>query len=417
MNFHPDTTPPKPTYHWSSTNIPLENVTGKEPINLCDIFCYNEFILKEELILPPTLYPPTWSFRHELEQKIINSAWDNDGTALVRTQTDYSGTKRHCYLTCKYGVKHRSKCMLIAPEDGQGTTRDGVKISRIVNKDKSSRGPQARKESKRAQAVLPMKKEDMCNFKIRLTCVEGLHWCISKKKKADAAHCNHGRGNAKTDRTSMTILTQEERDLAAYTDRVSPSGATQKIIAKVTGRATFSRQQIAHNRNRVEGVNNDTTDAQSLIDFLKCKVKTKEMRYVALYHQVTETTLLAIDKYQARKKQKELLRQMERNPLYEDNDLEEDEEFIDKELEEADNIHLNFEIGNQPDGQIELKTAKEKITIAKALEHIKEQLVIGKRIMLGCAWCREDERQFFRKFPEVHKLFQLSSLLPHQSPQ
>ena len=342
MNINPDSTPPQPTYQWASTNIPLDNVAGKEPINLCDIFCYDEFILGDELILPPELYPPKWSYRKELEQRIITSALKNDGTELVRTKTDYSNAqKRHSYLKCKFGVGYWSKSKLTA-EDGQETTREGVKTSRIVNKDKSSRGPQARKEPKRAQALLPMKKEDECNFKIRLTCVENVHWCISKKKKTEATHCNHGRVNVKTDRTSMATLTQDERELAAYTDRVSPSGATQKVISKVTGRATFSRQQIAHNRNTIEGGGKakQTTDAQALIDFLKKKVDTKEMRYVALFHEVTETTLLAIDKYQARKKQKELLRQLQEHSLYEDSaDLEgEEEEFNDKELEEAEDI-------------------------------------------------------------------------------
>ncbi len=187
MNTNPDSTPPKPTYQWISINIPIDNTSGKEPINLCDIFCYDEFILGGELILPPELYPPTWSYRNELEQKIISSALKHDGTELVRAKTDYSSNKRHSYLKCKFGVTYRSKSKkLTDPEDGQETTREGVKTSRIVNKDKSSRGPQARKEPKRAQAVLPMKKEDECNFKFRLACVEGVHWCISKKRKSEA---------------------------------------------------------------------------------------------------------------------------------------------------------------------------------------------------------------------------------------
>ena len=260
-------------------------------------------------------------------------------------------------------------------------------MSRIVNKDKSSRGPQARKEPRRSQAKLPMNKEHQCQFKLRLTCEEGKHWTISKKMKHKAMHTSHPKTDPQHDRTRMVSLTQEQRELAAYAGRVSPSGSAQKIIARVTGRAPFSRQQLIHNQNKIEGggTTKKVTDSQALVNFLKDKVNKKEARYVALYHQVTETTLLAIDKHTARKTQKQM----------------QNEEYVDAELESAENLYLSYEKGDKSVGRIELKSAKDKISIGKAIEHLRNQLKVGKKVMLGCVWCSEDERQFFRKFPEV----------------
>ena len=116
MNTQPNSLPPRPQQQWASTCIPIDNVAGQPPINICDIFCYESFNLKEALILPPEIYPPQWDKRHDVESKIIDSALKNDGTELVRSQTDHSTDgKRHSYLCCKYGVIHRSKSKLPAP--------------------------------------------------------------------------------------------------------------------------------------------------------------------------------------------------------------------------------------------------------------------------------------------------------------
>ena len=285
--MNPSNRPPKASQQWMSACIPIADIEGQPSINICDAFCHDKYSLGGTLVLPPQIYPPSWRHRHEVENAIITSALENDGTELVRSQTK---DDKHSYLCCKFALRHRPK----DKENLQGTYRN----DRIVNKAKSSRGKQGLKEAKRAQTEKLARKEDLCQFKLRLTCIEGKHWCISKKLKCDACHKNHPRKNVKEDRTPMATLTQENRELAAFTDRVSPSGATQKVIAYATGRAPFSRQQLAHNRNRIEngGDLSDKTDSQKLIHFLQQKVLAKQMRYVALYHEVTATTLLAIDK-------------------------------------------------------------------------------------------------------------------------
>ena len=76
----------------------------------------------------------------------------------------------------------------------------------------------------------------------------------------------------------------------------------------MTGRKAPSRQQLHYNKQQVEaaGRTGKVTQAQALIDHLKDKVKEKKMRYISLYHEITETTLLATTKYAARAKAKEM---------------------------------------------------------------------------------------------------------------
>ena len=47
------------------------------------------------------------------------------------------------------------------------------------------------------------------------------------------------------------------------------------------------------------------SEAQNLIDELKRRVDKKELRFNAIFHKVTETSLLAISKYEARKRAKD----------------------------------------------------------------------------------------------------------------
>ena len=106
MNTAPNSLPPRPKHQWASTCIPIDNVAGQPPINICDIFCYESFHCKESLILPPEIYPPEWEKRHETESQIIDSALKNDGTVHVRQQTDYGSGKKHSYLGCKQHELH-----------------------------------------------------------------------------------------------------------------------------------------------------------------------------------------------------------------------------------------------------------------------------------------------------------------------
>ena len=148
MNILPNEAPPKATFEWMSTNIVIPGEPGKPLINVCDAFCCDRHKLKDQLILPPNVYSPQWENRKQVEDAIINAALVKDGTELRRQQTMTTAEGKHTYLCCRYGVKCRDKT-----DHCPNVTRPGVKVSRIVNKNKSSRGKQGLEEAKRAQSV------------------------------------------------------------------------------------------------------------------------------------------------------------------------------------------------------------------------------------------------------------------------
>ncbi len=384
MNAQPKWTPPKAITGYESTTIPIPSTNGEPCINVCTAFKYQSHNLRENIILPADVYPPNWEDRAALEQAIINSALVNDGTQLVRGKTE---NMKHSYLICKHGKVYQAK--KTDPTVDKENQAMNFREDRICNKDKASRGRAGLKGSKRAQSLRPMDKEERCKFTLRLTCVPGKHWMIQCKMACDCKHTGHTRIDSTVDRTSMSTLTQEQRDLAATVDRISPSGVTQKVMSEVTGRGTFSRQQLAYNTKKAEGKTSTEpkSDGEYLIAYLKAMVEAKKLRYVALFHEVTSTTLLAVDKYQARRK----LQQME----------EDVETYEDMELEGAEDITLSYEGGEICNGSIQLKSAKEKLTLALAIQHIRNDLVVGKKVLLAAAWSREDERLFFHRFPEV----------------
>ena len=77
------------------------------------------------------------------------------------------------------------------------------------------------------------------------------------------------------------------------------------------------------------------------------------------------------------------------------------DECEDAELESSADVCLTAEgSGCKGKGSV-LKTVSEKIGLGEALSSTKEELVVGKKVLLGAAWCREDEKKPFQMFPEV----------------
>ena len=216
-NTDPSKGAPAQTFQWKSSCIPIANSNGKPDINVADIFCMDTSLLKgQRMPLPADVYPPHWSKRVVVENAIKESALKNDGTELVILQTDLapSGIKS-VYLGCKFCQMHRPALKHKLPQvNGKENTRPGVKTARIVNKACAMRGKAGKNEPKRAQTELPKRKEDQCQFKFRLSVIEGQHWFLTKKKKSEAMHTNHPPKDAKVDRTSMASLSQPEKEFA-----------------------------------------------------------------------------------------------------------------------------------------------------------------------------------------------------------
>ena len=166
--------PPKQTQTWSSQYLPLPNVTGQAPINLCDAFCVGECPRSGVIILPPCLYPPTWEYRDNLCKLIKQSSLQNGGFELNRCRSD--PIRKQTWLSCKKRLLYQDRTASPDKENYQKRPvncgemnqkeeyKAGVKRAVIVDKSKCNRGINGLKEKRRSQTNAAFTKEDKCSF-------------------------------------------------------------------------------------------------------------------------------------------------------------------------------------------------------------------------------------------------------------
>ena len=63
---------------------------------------------KDEFILPPSVYPPRWDERHNVESQIIQSAMRRTDTSLVRVRTTKTKTEFISNLVCRRRICYRN---------------------------------------------------------------------------------------------------------------------------------------------------------------------------------------------------------------------------------------------------------------------------------------------------------------------
>jgi len=111
--------PEKRQFKWSPPSMCIQSVHGKDPINLLKAGQYFSKALaklanpecKDGIILPASIYPPSWDKRDEILNKVINAAKLQANTTLTKqkTSTALDGMgEHHCYLKCFYC---RLRCM------------------------------------------------------------------------------------------------------------------------------------------------------------------------------------------------------------------------------------------------------------------------------------------------------------------
>ena len=361
--------PPIVVHDIKTEYLPLPDVAGKTPINLCSAFCVGEIQQKDCIILPPSLYPPQWDQRAVLTKMIKKSALENAGFELNQCRLD--PVRMHLWLQCKKRLVYQDRTPTEDKENYQKTGENvaekkdegyklGVKRSVIVDKNKSSRGAGGKQEKRRCQTAAAASKKDKCSFELKLSLVEDKHWCVPFQKIERCKH-NHHIVDPLTHRAHMATMSQEQQEQAAFFSQVTGSSVSQKLTENMTGRMPPSRQQLHYNRKKVESGGNivPKTQAQALIDHLKDKVKEKKMRYVALYHEVTETTLLATTKYEARAKAKNM-NEARKDQGGTANEIDPDL----KELEEAASLDFTSVDANGQAVHLSLTSATDKLGIA-----------------------------------------------------
>jgi hypothetical protein len=91
-------------------------------------------------------------------------------------------------------------------------------------------------------------------------------------------------------------------------------------------------------------------------------------------------------------------------PVPTTNDVNEDQDLLDELTSHTVQLHVSSPgTGGAPEDSepYYLSTSQEKLALGDTLASLSDTLRVGQKILLGVAWCREDERQLFELFPEV----------------
>jgi hypothetical protein len=199
--------------------------------------------------------------------------------------------------------------------------------------------------------------------------------------------------------------------------KYSGSGASQNMMTDLS-QHTLSAQQLDRVRegHDEDGTTKTSSAATKVMEYLRRESKLGHKSYKALFHEVSESSLLAV-KMAKQKKKRDKKRKHDEQELNENlnmktpnqpipttNDVNEDQHLLDELTSHTVQFHVSSP-GTSGAPEVSepynLLTSKEKLALGDTLASLLDTLRVGQKILLGVAWCREDERQLFELFPEV----------------
>ena len=467
MAFFQDSTPQD---HWKVKSLLLPGGMGKELIDVAKCFAVDPddiasttYYKNRFIKLPPDTYPPYWDANSItiLTNAILTNSLQQTGTQLVRTksvprlppglgvpkrsktksETEKKGSaSKHLIFSCRYGnnggKKDPCKASPVNEEENNRlpSYKPGIKKSHITSKHRGTRGDgkgSGKKEPRRGETCKPTS-DCLCKFELKVMLKEGEHWCIPYRDEKHAWH-NHPKEKPELMTVMMNRLTEAQQRMSASVHAHAPSGSTQNIVKEMTGHH-FSQASLRNNRIKQAvksgslptdcAATSKSSPAQKLMTHLENQKNQGHLSYIAIYHEVQESTFVTISK--AKKK---LLREK----IREQRSKERNEEFVpDEDLsparvvtpltpdesemdpnqsevasvtESEDSIHLECK-HSTPGGQMKkrrvpVEDESSKIALGSLLAEMCEELKVGQNILLACAWCRTDEARMFDAWPEV----------------
>jgi hypothetical protein len=386
----------------------IEIVVDKEgtKFNLADLFKHdNKDVAKSDQGLAaikfcPLLYPPPIPGGCSIANKkavkkaqdaIALPCWKHAGITFNKSRSCKTTEDVVYYMQCSLGVAYRErkdKRQENADEGEDQPTqqasmyKENVKGTRIVNQDTTSRGPDGKKAPRRTQ-TLKGSKECLCKFQIQLRLKIGKYWYLRFHLKSMGWH-NHEYIPSHKKHRKLANLSVEQRQREAILSQYTHSGSVQAITQAMDGDLPLTRGQLHYNSQTSSGNRkNPNSGAEDLIQFLKQEVALKKKRYIALFHEVTNTSLLAISKYE--------LRRIAKDAASAESDLPENLDLLVEHGSESGTVNTT----------VQRAGALDKAGLQEALHSIQKNLQIGQKILIAIAWSREDERRLFEKFPEV----------------
>jgi len=451
MQTQPASTNSSPEIGWTLKTLQIPAEDGEPPIEIANCFKINKsdsawsllykdnktHQIKECIKLPPSVYPPTWESKNDVEQVIIQAA-ANGGMILVRCKTiDRKKADRGCVLRCKRGMTYKGDALtreeLYGSSDGQEDKyKDGIRLDRMVQKEKANRGTGGLgKKDPRRSNTRGRDPKDLCKFSITLKLKEGKYWYIPYHQ-VQCKHHNHIKLSKEELDVSITQLSQEQRERGATINRHAGGGAVQNIMNEETGfvlsqsqwRGNQVREEVKQGLRPAESGDGKESNAEMLISYLRKSQKDMDprnrKRYIALYHDYQPTSLVAI-KAATRKKELQEMKKREEEakkatakiPLGEGvdepnlTDPGPEDPLVDDLVAELETKEMNFEVhlesgnGGKSSRSFDIGSGMAKLALGEMLLPIQEKLKFGQKIMLACAWCREDEVRLFELFPEI----------------
>ena len=453
----PNNHPPMPTYEWKCPPVHIPNEAGMDDIDIVKCFKFASVSEKNMWVndlkkrnlppgipLPPSIYPPYWNQRGALVHTIQVAAKDQADMMLPVSETSSKPGDQHVVLRCYRGILN-TKCKKNTPEapvtqpNGIPTAsyRPNLKVDTFVNKSANTRGTEKNEGlsfCKRKDVNRPKDKSERCDFSIRINLIEGHCWYLPYRNCKYGLHINHVALPSHHLGVRTTYMTQEEKSKTEIVAQQTSGGPAQNIVTNlcqlVNGKKfVYTDQQVRYLRKKAAKVSSpsvqeeEKSNSERLVDALNAKVDKKELRYVALYHKVTNTSLLAIGKAQKveeceKKKLREALavevakgRDEGDIPLSEQNEMKKlrarDLLRVAGELSQPNHdLEMTYSCRKTPGGAADelaymLNDIHDKLSLGKALMSVQEKLSVGDNIMIASAWCREDERLLFEKYPEV----------------
>ena len=140
----------------------------------------------------------------------------------------------------------------------------------------------------------------MCKFEIKIKLKPGVHWRILHAKTSSKYH-NHIQLERKEMSHKCKHLSHEQKEMSILARKHGSYGVARSIISNLSG-FTMSNNQIRAIKNNVDdGTTKDASQATKLMEFLRIESSIQKIRYIAIYHEVDESSLVSVSKAMVKK--------------------------------------------------------------------------------------------------------------------
>lgn len=394
---------------WSFNSIKINGGQGKPKIDIMKCLTNPEH--DRDINLPPDVYPADENGKGKelLIAEITRSALEQASTNLQVRQNK----KDYFQLICKHGRKTHSKkkqsvldSSSSSSADYQPEVREGVKKSYVVGKAKSVR-QNGKAAPRRAESQRPSSHNNLCKFKISARRVGNI-WQLFGGTEETLTHSNHVRLKKNELTCSSKILSKEEKENVSVLSQVGHSATTQAFMQHQMNGIMLSKDQVRHVTEQQRNQEKPLNPASDFVKSLQDSSNKEGLRYILLFHEVTDSSLVAINKAKVKKERESRRKTVAAaeamldlsQPPHDDGP----QHPKDDDTEQINDLKIDVTAhgtDKQTKHSFNLSTETEKLELGETLMNIKDRLKVGDKVFIAGAWSRQDERLLFEQYPEI----------------